>query len=256
MTHPFLEHAWLPGPLPIAHRGYSARFPENTYEAYEAAYNLGYRYLETDVHATADGKLVAFHDDDLDRVTESTGRISALEWNEIRRIKVGGTAHIPLLQDLFLSWPDARFIIDPKEDSAVEPLFGVLKETDVWDRVCVGSFSDQRLDWLRNEAGPKLCTSMGPNELLRMRLASVGLPFQNIRAMCVQAPLRHRGLPVITRRFLNAVHKRGLSVQAWTINDRATMERLLDLGIDAIMSDESDLLKSVFMERGYWPTDG
>ena len=252
--HQFLDHEWLPGPLPIAHRGFCARYPENTAEAYEAAYNLGYRYLETDAHVSADGKLVAFHDDDLDRVTDSSGRISELDWAEIRTLKIHGKAHIPLMQDLLMSWPDARFIIDPKEDSAVKPLHDVLAECNAWERVCVGSFSDQRLDWLRDRAGPRLCTSMGPNELLRMRLSSLGIPVGNFRADCIQAPLRHRRLPVITPRFLRNTHRKGYMVQAWTINDKTTMNWLLDLGIDAIMSDESELLKSVFEQRGLWQT--
>jgi len=250
--HEFLNHGWRAGPLPIAHRGDSVRCPENTMEAFESAYALGYRYLETDVHATCDGKLVVFHDDDLDRMTDGSGPVSGQTWNDLRHLKIAGTARIPLLAELLDCWPDTRFIIDPKADSAVEPLYRTLADRDVWDRVCVGSFSGQRIAWLREQAGSQLCTSMTPSEILRLRLGALGLPSGRFRALCVQAPLRHHSFRVITPQFLAAAGKRGLPVQAWTINDCQTMEWLIEIGIDAIMTDDPELLKSLLRDRGTW----
>ena len=112
---PYLDH---PGPLPFAHRGGASEWPENTMPAFQHAVALGYRYLETDVHATADGVLVAFHDDVLDRVTDRTGVIAALPWSDVRRARVAGEP-IPLLDDLLGTWPEVRVNIDPKQDAAV-----------------------------------------------------------------------------------------------------------------------------------------
>ena len=251
--HPFLLHQSYPLPLPIAHRGYSAHYPENTMAAFSAAVGLGYKCLETDVHATSDDKLVAFHDPDLRRVAFTEGRIDTLTWSELKRIKVQGKEPIPLFEEVLLNWPDIRLIIDPKEDSAVKPLYDILTTHDVWDRVCVGSFSDQRLAWLRKEAGPKLCTSMGPREVFRLRFNSWGFPaFGGFGANCVQAPLRDRGVRILDHSFINKAHSHDFPVQAWTINDEEIMGKLLDLGIDAIMTDEAEMMKKFFQQRGIW----
>src|SRR5690242_6649092 len=120
---PFLD--W-PGPLAFAHRGGASEAPENTLPAFEHAIRLGFTYLETDVHATADGQLVAFHDDHLDRVTDASGAIASLPWSVVQRARVDGREPIPLLEDLLGAFPDARVNIDPKHDDAVEPLAEVL----------------------------------------------------------------------------------------------------------------------------------
>ncbi|MFD9130057.1 glycerophosphodiester phosphodiesterase, partial [Kitasatospora sp. NPDC059571] len=109
--HPFLDH---PGPLAFAHRGGDLGHPENSLAAFEAAVALGYRYLETDVHATRDGVLVAFHDSRLDRVTDATGAVAELPWDTVGRARIGGTEPVPLLEDLLGAFPAARFNIDVK----------------------------------------------------------------------------------------------------------------------------------------------
>jgi glycerophosphoryl diester phosphodiesterase len=156
-SFPFLDH---PGPIPFAHRGGASEAPENSLPAFQHAIDLGFRYLETDVHATADGVLVAFHDDVLDRVTDRTGRIEDLPWSEVSQARIEGREPIPLLEDVLATWPHARLNIDPKADSAVEPLIEVLRRTDAISRVCVASFSDERTDRVRAALGPELCTGM------------------------------------------------------------------------------------------------
>src|SRR5213078_954322 len=107
------------GPIAFAHRGGASDHPENTLPAFQHAIDLGYRYLETDVHATADGVVVAFHDTTLDRVTDHIGRIAELPWSVVREARVAGTEPIPLLEDLLAAWPEARINIDPKVDAVV-----------------------------------------------------------------------------------------------------------------------------------------
>ena len=243
-------------PVAIAHRGSAARHPENTMAAFQDAVDLGYRYIETDVHATRDGILVAFHDDRLDRVTDARGRISDLDWAEVSQARVHGREAIPLFDELLAAWPDLKINIDPKADDAVRPLIQALARPGVLPRVCVGSFSGRRLATVRAALGPKLCTSMGPGEVVRLRLSSLGLPGFSSSvplAAAAQVPLRHYGLPVLDERFVQAAHARGLKVHVWTINDGDTITRLLDLGVDGIMSDETALLKDVFAARGLWP---
>lgn len=243
--HEFLD--W-PGPIPIAHRGGASEAPENTLPAFEAAVDLGYRYVETDVHVTADGVLVAFHDDHLDRVTDQVGEIAALPWSTVKTARVDGREPIPLLADLLHAWPDLRVNIDPKHDAAVEPLADVIEATRAVDRVCIGSFSDRRIDRARARLGPRLCTSFGPLGITRLRMGAP--PPRGVA--CAQVPTHVRGVELVGPRFLEHARRRGIPVQVWTIDDADEMRRLLDLGIEGIMTDRPAVLKQVLAERGQW----
>ncbi|HWH35002.1 MAG TPA: glycerophosphodiester phosphodiesterase [Acidimicrobiales bacterium] len=246
---PFLDHA---GPLAFAHQGGGGEHPENTMAAFDHAVSLGYRYLETDVHATADGVLVAFHDDCLERMTDHAGRIADLPWSVVRQARVGGDHRIPRLEDVLGSWPRTKVNIDPKHDAAVEPLVQLLRRTRSLARVAIGSFSDRRLHRIRRALGPTVCLSLGPLGVARLRGASVGLPTGRLAAACVQVPVTAKGVPVIDARFVEAAHRRGLQVHAWTIDEAPEMVRLLDLGVDGIMTDRPSLLRQVLAERGQW----
>lgn len=248
MTHPYL----VAPPIAFAHRGGAWDFPENTLRAFQAALDLGYRYLETDVHVTVDGALVAFHDDVLDRVTDQKGKIAALRWSQIQGARVGGTEPIPLFEELLEAFPDARFNVDPKSDGAVDPLIQLIERTKCWERLCIGSFSDQRLKRIRGALGPRICTSLGPLDVTRLRLASFGLSVGGFPGQCVQVPAQLGPLPVVDRRFVNEAHGRGLQVHVWTIDEPSEMERLLDLGVDGIMTDRLEVLRGVFEARGVW----
>lgn len=249
MAWPFLEH---PGPLAFAHRGGAGDWPENTMPAFEHAVALGYRYLETDVHATADGVLLAFHDERLDRVTDHSGLIGDLPYAEVARARVGGTEPIPLLEDLLGSFPDAHVNIDPKHDDSVGPLADAIERTAAVHRVCVGSFSDARLRRLRLRLGPRLCTSMGPREVARLRLDALSGRVHPSPAACVQVPESFRGVTVTNRAVVRAAHRAGLQVHVWTVDDPVAMERLLDLGVDGIMTDRPAVLRGVLESRGQW----
>ena len=246
---PFLDH---PGPLAFAHRGGAGAWPENTMPAFEGAVALGYRYLETDVHVTADGVLVAFHDDALDRVTDRTGRICDLPCSEVRQARVDGREPIPLLDDLLAAWPDVRVNIDPKADSAVAALADVLVRTRSIDRVCLGAFSDRRLARLRARLGPRLCTSLGPVGVARLRGAVAGLPVGHLRAPCAQVPVRAGRVTLVDERFVAVAHSLGVQVHVWTVDDPTEMHRLLDLGVDGIMTDQPAVLRDVLEARGAW----
>jgi glycerophosphoryl diester phosphodiesterase len=246
---PFLDH---PGPLAFAHRGGAGDWPENTMPAFEHAVRLGYRYLETDVHATADGVLLAFHDDHLDRVTDRTGEIAALPWAEVATARVDGREPIPLLEDLLGAFPDAMVNIDPKDDRAVEPLIAALRRCDAVERVCVGSFSDERIRRLRLRLGAGLCTSMGPRAVARLRLDALSGRVHPSPAGCVQVPVQARGVTVTNAAVVRAAHRAGLQVHVWTIDDPAEMHRLLDLGVDGLMTDRPAVLKEVLQARGQW----
>ncbi|MCX5202642.1 glycerophosphodiester phosphodiesterase [Streptomyces sp. NBC_00237] len=249
--HSYLGH---PGPIiPFAHRGGAADGLENTATAFRRAAKEGYRYFETDVHATADGRLVAFHDPTLDRVTDARGTIAELPWSRVREARVAGTEPLPLFEDLLEEFPDARWNVDIKAEPALLPLVDLVRRTNSWDRICVGSFSERRVARAQLLAGPRLATSYGVRGVLALRLRSLGVPAPlRLGAVCAQVPEAQNGVRVVDRRFVATAHSLGLQVHVWTINDPARMEALVDLGVDGIMTDRIATLRSVLTGRGAW----
>jgi glycerophosphoryl diester phosphodiesterase len=247
--YPFLEHAGL---LAFAHRGGALEAPENTMRAFEYAVGLGFRYLETDAYATRDGVLISFHDDKLDRVTDARGRIEELAWTNIRAARIGGAEPIPLLEDLLTRWPQTRINIDPKHDAAVAPLIALIKRLGVEDRVCIGSFSGKRIRQVQDAFDGRVCTSLGPAGVVRLKAASVGVPAARFREGCAQVPVKANNVTVVTRRFVEAAERAGLQVHVWTIDDEAEMRQLIDLGVHGLMTDRPAVLKQVLMSKGLW----
>ncbi|MFA3878887.1 glycerophosphodiester phosphodiesterase [Streptomyces sp. MMCC 100] len=250
IRHPYLDH---PGPIAFAHRGGAADGLENTLRQFRRAVETGYRYIETDVHATRDGKLVAFHDATLDRVTDGAGRIADLPWEDVRHARVAGEEPVPLFEELLETFPEVRWNIDVKAEPALRPLLELLGRHNAWDRVCVGSFSEARVVRAQRLAGPRLATSYGTRGVLGLRLRSWGVPAALRRsAVAAQVPEDQSGIRVVDHRFVHAAHARGLQVHVWTVNDPDRMHRLLNVGVDGIMTDHIDTLRKVMEDRGVW----
>jgi glycerophosphoryl diester phosphodiesterase len=241
-------------PVGYAHRGFSPDGAENTMRAFQAAVDLGYRHLETDARATADGMAVAFHDHLLDRLTNHIGPLRALTWQQVAQARVGGGEKIPLLEDVLAGFGEVTVNIDVKSDAAIGPTLDAIRRTGSWRRVRLAAFSHRRLLGLRRAAGPAVASSLSPPEVAalaagRRSPAPVGMT----GGLAAQVPVRIGRLNVITTRLILRAHARGIEVHAWTVNDQPEMRRLLDLGVDAIVSDRADLLRDVLVERGQWP---
>ncbi|MFD1662478.1 glycerophosphodiester phosphodiesterase family protein [Streptomyces caeni] len=248
--HPYLDH---PGPIAFAHRGGAADGLENTAAQFRRAVAAGYRYIETDVHATADGKLIAFHDATLDRVTDGAGRIADLPWTDVRHARVAGSEPVPLFEELLEEFPEVRWNVDVKAEPALRPLLDLVERANAWGRVCVGSFSEARVVRAQRLAGPRLATSYGTRGVLGLRLRSWGIPAALRRsAVAAQVPAAQSGIPVVDHRFVRTAHASGLQVHVWTVNEADHMHRLLDLGVDGIMTDHIDTLRKVLEDRGTW----
>ncbi|MEO7586533.1 MAG: glycerophosphodiester phosphodiesterase [Arachnia sp.] len=249
-----------PGFVPMAHRGGSLLTSnlgiENTLKAFSNAVRLGYQYLETDVHATRDARLVAFHDPDLSRVTDTVGRIADMTFDAVREIRVGGRELIPSLDELLEAFPQARFNIDLKADAAVPLLAKAVRSHAAESRVLVGSFSRARLKKFRRLV-PGTATSASTAEVMAMA-SGVVRPNRPGQYVAFQVPVTHRVGPVtvrlVTPRTVRAVHRAGRRIHVWTIDDDETMHRLIDWGVDGIITDRPDLLKVVLRSRGMWST--
>lgn len=252
----YLAHGRI---LAFAHRG-GAYHPEiegleNTLAAFRHAVGLGYHYLETDVHLTADGVLLAFHDEVLDRVTDRVGPVRELTLAEIREARIDGREEVPTLVQLLDAFPEARFNIDLKSDAAVPALADLVRERDLWDRVLVGSFSRRRIRRFRLLTGGRVPTAAHPWQILCFR-ASPSVRLARLLAgddfEAFQVPHRRGRLVVVTPGFVRRAHAAGHPVHVWTVDDPAEMHDLLDREVDGLFTDRTDLLKDVLEGRGQW----
>lgn len=268
-SQPYLT-ASLPGrrgwPLAFAHRGAdTAR--ENTLAAFTAAVERGYAYLELDVHTSADGELVVFHDETLDRTTDGTGPISERTWAELSRLRVvsdvdgdqdGGSEPLLRFEDLLTAWPDVHLNVDLKDDASAEVIADLIARHDAWDRVLIASFQDGRRRRFVRAAGRRTAMSGGAAAIAALVLTApwgltrlVGRRLADID--CVQVPVRQGPIRIVTPRFIARCHQAGLAVHVWVVDEPAEMERLLEMGVDGLMTDDVDALASVMQARGCWP---
>jgi glycerophosphoryl diester phosphodiesterase len=255
-------------PVNLAHRGASALAPENTIEAFRLAVEAGAGGLELDVHMTRDGHIVVIHDATVDRTTNGFGAVSEMTFDELRRFDAGHNfspdggptrpyrgrgVRVPTLGEVLEEFPGVAVNIDIKAGTPgiEETVLSVLREADAFGRVLVVSIPHARVKRFRKVSGGHVSTGASKREIgvffisSRLGLERLVRPAYDT----VQVPLRHRGIPVVTPRFVRAAHARGVRVDAWTINQADEMRRLLDLGVDVIMTDRPGTLAEVLENR-------
>lgn len=264
------RHPYLDGPYPraYAHRGWhidDLTACENTLAAFRRAVDEGFDYLELDVHATADGIAVVHHDDTLERTTDGTGPIAARSAAELADVKVRGREPIPLLEEVLEALPDTRITIELKTPAAVAPVLNVIERTDVWKRVCIGGFTERWLAMARAGGGDRLFTSMAYRSAFGLRTRAwfdalpaplSRLPNPRVYGNVAQLPHRYGRIRLVDPSLLRAAHDAGREVHVWTVNDPAEMTELLDMGVDGLLTDRPDLLRTVLQQRGQWGKPG
>jgi len=245
----------------MAHRGGYLRpedaARENTLYAFSRAVERGYRYLETDVHTSSDGVLFAFHDNTLDRVTDATGVPENLPWTELKQVRIAGIDPIPTLDELLDTLPEARFNIDVKVPQAIEPLVSTIAAHQAYDRICVGSFSPARIRAFRRLMGSRVATAAGPIGVAGYAYAPAVRRIVRSPGVVLQIPPRtwDDRVRVLGPGLIRAAHAAGRVVHVWTVNERPEMERLIDAGVDGLVSDRIDVLAELLAERGLWEGD-
>ncbi len=248
------------GRLLFAHRGGAKRFPENTLHAFERAYTLGFRWIETDVHRCADGAIVVHHDATLTRTTNGHGRLAERTLAELRSFDAGyrftrdGRTYpyrgqgltIPTLEEAFALAPDLRLNLEMKGDDPLLPraLFEFLEHHGLRDRVLVAAANDAMTDRFRALAGDRYAISPGVRGIVRFWAAVRARldRFVDVRFDALQVPPGHGALTVVEPRLVEAAHRRGVKVHVWTVDDPAEMRRLAALGVDGVMSDRPEVL--------------
>ena len=244
--HPFFEGYDF---YPFVHRGGDEEKTENTLEAFQYSSDLGFIFMETDVQSTSDGKVVIFHDSDLKRVAGINKKVSELTFKEIKDVNLTTGGKIPSLEETLHSFPNLRFNIDIKVDSAVEETIRIVKSHHALNRVCLAAFSTNRLNSIRHLTGLDLCSSMGQAEVVRLLLSSYGLNFKVSPGFCAQVPVSQFGIPIVTRKFIKKVHDLNKLIHVWTIDETEEMYRLIDLGVDGLMTDKPTVLKKALVAR-------
>ena len=252
-------------PVAIAHRGSRVLWPENTDTSFQGAYDLGYRHFETDLHLTADGVIVCFHDPTVDRTTEASGRVENMTLEQLQSLDAGhrhwtadgftfrdSGSRVPTLEWLLKTFPDTSVVVDMKSDGLAEPLVALIDDLEAHGRLIVGSFSDLRLTRFREISGGRVATSVGPTLARMWVLASRVGRGAGGDAAALQLPTHMRGVRVVDRRLVAAAHDAGLQVHVWTVNHPVEMARLLGIGVDGLITDRPDLLKELLVERGDW----
>jgi glycerophosphoryl diester phosphodiesterase len=239
-------------PRVLAHRGLALRAPENTAAAFAAARDAGAQYLETDVRLTRDRVAVLAHDATFRAADGRVGEIRRSSMDELREVDLGGGVGFTSLEDALDAFP-LRWNIDVKADEAVTAAVEVLGRVGAIDRVLLASFSERRRVRLVR-ALPGVATSLGIGGVARVLAASRTGSVAAVRAAlagadAVQVPERARGLRVVTPRLVRAVHAAGAEVHVWTVNEPADMRRLLDLGVDGLVTDRTDLALEAVRER-------
>jgi glycerophosphoryl diester phosphodiesterase len=244
---PAVRSKWFEPALPrlLAHRGLAVDAPENTLLAFVKALAAGATYLETDVHASKDGIAVLSHDPNLVRTAGHKVRVRELTLTQLRKIDLGEGQTFSTLSELLEAFPEARFNIDIKSLDAAKPAAEAILKAGAVDRVLITSFNRKR----RHSAVrlmPGVASSCSPGEILiaviaaKLRLQAV-IRWAFKHASAVQVPVRSAGVRIATRGVIKRFHDAGLEVHIWTINDVATMKRLLDLGVDGLFTDRIDL---------------
>ena len=246
-----MDYRDRPGPLAIAHRGGAGLAAENTLEAFQRSYDLGVRYLETDVRLTADGQLVAFHDARLNRVTPAAGLVRSHTLGELAELPVLGGQPVPSLPAVLAAFPRACFTLDLKTRAAVGPLADLLTATGLASRVCVAAARGRWLRELRELAGDDLCTALSWRDLAHLASRPRG---SYGAAAFAHIPLRLGQIPIFRDDLVARAHAAGVRAIVWTVNDADTMHRLLDAGVDGVITDRPDLLREVLVARGQWHT--
>lgn len=256
---PYLSHEH---PIRLAHRGSRVLWPENTMTAFQGAVDLGYRYIETDLHLTRDGRVVIFHDDSLDRLTDGRGRVWEWRWEDLRRLDAAHhfrpeAGHpfrdagmgIPLLEEAVAAWPEVLWNLDLKQPEIEHAVADLVARLGVEERVMIGSFHDVRIGRFRKHTRGRVATSAGPVETARAAAGALFGLAAGGAADAFQVPAKVGPVPVVTRRFVAAAHRAGKQVHVWTVNEAEEMHRLLAGGVDGIVTDRPDLLNDVLAER-------
>ncbi len=228
----------------LSHRGNSKKFIENSFEAFNSVVQMGYKYIETDLRMTLDKEVIAFHDPDLKRLFNLDLQVKDLTFNEIANLFKEKNCSLLTLEDVLKKFPEIHFNIDLKVEEVIQDSIRVVADFNSFDRVCFASFHSSRTGKVLRY-NQKAIVSMGMKDVALFKF----LKFNNKNIKIIQIPLKWKGIKILTRNLIQKANKNNLLVHVWTINDKKTINNLIDLGVNGIITDEPELLMETMKER-------
>jgi glycerophosphoryl diester phosphodiesterase len=239
----------------IAHRGGSKLRPENTMPAFEHAISLGVDAVECDVHLTRDDEIVVIHDPTLDRTTDAHGAVSAWRARDLAGVDAahrfgpregfpyrGAGIGIPRLEDVLRRWPSMPFVIEIKGDrpETAARTLEVIAACGADERVIVGGFSMTVLAEVRRLRADLVTSASSAEVQAALRRSYFLLRPRRTGFQLFQVPVRLKGRQVLTRHFVRVLHRAGIPVQAWIVDELDEMQRLVEWGVTGLISDRPD----------------
>ena len=228
----------------LSHRGNSKDFIENSFEAFNSVIQMGYKYIETDLRMTLDGEVIAFHDPDLKRLFNLDLLVKDLTFNEIANLFKEKNCRLLTLEDALKEFPHVNFNIDLKVKEAIQHSVKVVADLNSFDRVCFASF---------HSSHTKKVLHLNQNAIVSMSMKDVALfkffKIYNKRIKVIQIPIKWKGIKLLTRNLMQEAYKNNLLVHVWTVNDEVTINNLIDIGVNGIITDQPELLMKTMKER-------
>ena len=228
----------------LSHRGNSQNFIENSFEAFNSVIQMGYKYIETDLRMTLDGEVIAFHDPDLKRLFNLDLWVKDLTFNEIADLFKEKNCRLLTLEDALKEFPHINFNIDLKVKEAIQHSVKVVADLNSFDRVCFASF---------HSSHTKKVLHLNQNAIVSMSMKDVALfkffKIYNKRVKVIQIPIKWKGIKLLTRNLMQEAYKNNLLVHVWTVNDEVTINNLIDIGVNGIITDKPELLMKTMKER-------
>ena len=228
----------------LSHRGNSKKFIENSFEAFNSVIQMGYKYIETDLRMTLDGEVIAFHDPDLKRLFNLDLQVKDLTFNEIANLFKEKKCSLLTLEDALKEFPEINFNIDLKVKEVIQESIKIVADLNAFDRVCFASFHSSHTEKVLQH-NQNAIVSMGMKDVALFKFFKI----YNKNIKIIQIPLKWKGIKVLTRNLIQKADKNNLLVHVWTINDRKTINNLIDLGVNGIVTDEPELLMEIMKER-------
>ena len=228
----------------LSHRGNSKKFIENSFEAFNSVVQMGFKYIETDLRMTLDKEVIAFHDQDLKRLFNLDLQVKDLTFNEIDNLFKEKNCSLLTLEDILKKFPEIHFNIDLKVEEVIQDCIKVVADFNAFNRVCFASFHSSRTGKVLRY-NQNAIVSMGMKDVALFKF----LKLNNKNIKIIQIPLKWKGIKILTRNLIQKAHKNNLLVHVWTINDRKTINKLIDLGVNGIITDEPELLMETMKER-------
>ena len=248
-------------PLRFAHRGSEILWPQNTMTAFQGAVDLGCIYIETDLHVTKDKVIVTFHDDNLKQLTNGSGLVKDWNWQDLRKLDAAYNFKpeegyplrdkgitIPSLEEVMNTFPHVMFNLDLKQPGIEQVVADFVTKHGYEERVLIGAYQNKRVRKFRNLLENRAATSTSASEAALFWAYSRLGKIYNTAADALQVPVRHSSITILDEKFIKAAHAKGLQVHAWTINEPGEMKRLLELGVDGIVTDRVDLLNEILLK--------